>query len=341
MSTNLSDMNAFPGLIDLASARLGGKALLSSDEFFAGKENLLKPEPAVFIPDKYTDRGKWMDGWESRRKRTSGHDWCIIKLGCAGILRGLDIDTAHFLGNNPAYASLDAVLLKREPSRRLWTSGHILWTEVVPKSPLKPGSHNLIAVADGRRWTHVRLNIYPDGGVARLRAFGDVVPDWSRIRKGTLVDLAAIVNGGLAVAASDMFFSPMNNLIMPGPSTTMADGWETRRRRGPGYDWVIVKLGKPGAIKKIEVDTSHFKGNYPAQCSIDACSETKRSIDALTAHDVEWSEILRRTPLRADSKHLFEREVRAQGSFTHVRLNIYPDGGVARMRVWGTITERA
>lgn len=335
-------INAFPGLVDLASERLGGRVLFASDEFFASAENLLKPEPPVFIPGKYTDRGKWMDGWETRRKRTPGYDWCIIKLGCAGIVRGVDVDTSFFLGNNPAFASLDGCTADRIS---ISSSAELRWIEIVPRLPLAPGSHNFFSVARPERFTHVRLNIFPDGGVARLRIYGTVMPDWKRLRRRALVDLAAVGNGGLAIAASDMFFSPMNNLIMPGRAKTMADGWETRRRRGPGHDWVIIKLGHAGTIKRIEVDTNHFKGNYPDRCSLDVCyapSSTATSasaeVDALTRADISWTEILPPTQLHPHRRHFFEKELKDADAATHVRLNIYPDGGVSRLRVWGRVS---
>jgi allantoicase len=331
----LTDAAAFSGFVDLAAERVGGKALLASDEFFASKENLLKPGRGIFIPDKYTDRGKWMDGWESRRKRTPGHDWCIIKLGLAGIIKGVDIDTNHFLGNNPSYASIEACTADEKTSVATVTSKTMKWTEVLPKSPLRPGSQNLFSNSSAQRWTHVRLHIYPDGGVARLRVFGEVVPDWDRIKKHSVIDLAAVEHGGLAVAASDMFFGSKENLIMPGRAIHMGDGWETKRRRGPGYDWAIIKLGRSGRVKKIEVDTNHFKGNYPDSCSIDVCNEPNNIIDALTCHDVKWKEILRKTKLQAHKRHFFEKELKKSGPVTHVRLNIYPDGGVSRLRVWG------
>ena len=321
-----------PGLIDLAAARLGGVALVANDEFFAEKENLLKPGRGVFIADKYTDRGKWMDGWETRRRRTAGHDWCVVKLGLRGIIKQVDIDTNHFLGNHPPFASLDAVRL---------TNGlpgdaeAVHWIPILEKSPLNPGSQNPFAIASDQTWTHVRLNIFPDGGVARFRVYGTVVPDWSKVKPGELVDLAAVENGGVPLACSDMFFSSMNNLVMPGRSENMGDGWETKRRRGPGYDWIILKLGLPGAIRKIEVDTNHFKGNYPDSCSIEGCVAPGASTDELTGTSTRWSEILPKTKLQAHIQHFFERELSSLNDCTHVRLNIYPDGGVSRLRVWG------
>jgi allantoicase len=331
-----SDQTSAPpaGLVDLASARVGGSAIVANDEFFAEKENLLKPGRGIFVPDKYTDRGKWMDGWESRRRRTPGNDWCVVQLGLGGIICKIDIDTNHFLGNHPPFASVDALSM----SEKLDISAveKLSWSPILEKSALNPGSQNLFAITNDKTWTHVRLNIFPDGGVARLRIYGVVVPDWSKLKRGELVDLAAVENGGVALACSDMFFSSMNNLIMPGRAENMGDGWETKRRRGPGYDWIILKLGCVGAIKKIEVDTNYFKGNFPDMCSIEGCAAPDASTDELG--DMHWSEILPKTKLQADTRHFFERELSSLANCTHIRLNIYPDGGVSRLRVWGTST---
>src|SRR3954468_18930306 len=309
------------GVVDLASARLGGVALLANDEFFAEKENLLKPGRGVFIADKFTDRGKWMDGWETRRRRTPGHDWCVIQLGLRGVIRYVDVDTNHFLGNHPPFASLDALstpeLFPADPQ----IIEGLRWIPILPQSPLNPGSQNVFEISNSEPSTHVRLNIFPDGGVARLRVYGTVIPDWTKMPPDKLVDLAAIENGGVALACSDMFFSSMNNLIMPGRSENMGDGWETKRRRGPGYDWIILKLGRPGAIRKIEVDTNHFKGNFPDTCSIDACSAPDATVEELSG--VAGREILSKKKLRADPRHVFERELSSIENGTHLRLNIY------------------
>ncbi len=329
-----STASAPAGLVDLAAERLGGRAILANDEFFAEKENLLRPGRGIFIPDKYTDRGKWMDGWETRRRRTPGHDWCVVQLGLRGIIKQVDIDTNHFLGNHPPFASLDAVCLTNDFPSDVDAVEKLSWTEILAQSPLKPGSQNLFAVTSDGTWSHVRFNIFPDGGVARLRVYGMVVPDWTKLKPGELIDLAAIENGGMPLACSDMFFSSMNNLIMPGRSENMGDGWETKRRRGPGHDWIILKLGLAGAIRKIEVDTNHFKGNHPDMCSIEGCAAPGASVDKL--NDARWSELLPKTKLQAHTQHLFERELSSIGNCTHLRLNIYPDGGVSRLRVWGT-----
>jgi len=324
---------AFTGCVDLASERIGGRVLAASDEFFAAKENLLNPEPAVFDPERYTEFGKWMDGWESRRKRVPGHDHCIVRLGLPGIVHGVDIDTSHFLGNHPPYASLEGAALDDERDSS-FESGE--WEGLLPRSALAPGSHNLFPVLNTGRWTHVRLNIFPDGGVARLRVDGTVVPDWNSLRPDVAIDLASIVHGAVVVAASDMFFGSKENLIMPHEAESMRDGWETRRRRGPGYDWSIVRLGRAGHIRKLEIDTKHFKGNYPDQCSVDVCYAPNAVIDGLNWPQFVWKELLAKTKLKPDTNHVFAPELADPGRVTHVMLNIYPDGGVSRMRVFAT-----
>lgn len=326
MSQPVSNAASFAGFIDLAAEKIGGRALSASDEFFAEKENLLKDGRGIFIADKFTDRGKWMDGWETRRKRIPGHDWCVIQLGLPGVIQGVDIDTNFFLGNNPAFASIDAAMSEQGE-----------WTEILPRSPLNPGAQNLFAISSRTAWTHVRLNIFPDGGVARFRVYGDVHKDWTKHNPQEPIDLAALANGGKSVACSDMFFSSMHNLLMPGRSANMGDGWETKRRRGVGYDWVIVKLGRPGTISKFEIDTNHFKGNYPDECSVDACLAPDENIDTLTWNDIEWVQVLPRLKLKAHHQHYFESEIKNPGPFSHVKLNIFPDGGISRFRVTGLV----
>ncbi|MDX6768122.1 MAG: allantoicase [Elusimicrobiota bacterium] len=313
----------FTSLIDLAAARTGGKALAASDDFFAPKENLLKPEKAVWIADKYTSRGKWMDGWESRRKRVPGHDWCVVKLGLRGIIRGVNIDTAFFTGNFPSHASLEARDGKGE------------WVEILPKSELKGGSDNLFPIASDQPYDAVRLNIFPDGGVARLRVYGAVVPDWSKKPRKALVDLAAVENGGLPLLSSDQYYSHPQNLIMPGRAKNMGDGWETKRRRGPGHDWVILRLGAAGTLSRVEVDTNWFKGNYPDSCLLEGVHMPAASPERLADEFTAWVTILPRTKLKAHARQVFEKELAPHGPVTHARLNIYPDGGVSRLRLWG------
>jgi len=323
----MEEQSSFGDTIDLASSEIGGKALLSSDDFFAEMANLLKQGRGVFVPHKYTERGKWMDGWESRRKRVPGHDWCIIRLGVPGRIRGADIDTNHFLGNHPPFASLDACNAPADTSPEALRDT-VKWTRVLAQVPLQRGSQNLASVASEQVWTHVRLNIYPAGGVARLRVYGEACPESSQ----GLIDLVGLRNGGRALACSDMFFSPMNNLLLPTRATDMGQGWETRRSRPPGDDWVILAMGRPGLIDRLTIDTNHFKGNYPDRCSVDAIYWPDAPASALVQSDA-WHEILPSSKLRAHEEKDFP--VSEAGPWTHIRLRIYPDGGVSRLRVWG------
>lgn len=335
---------SFTNLTDLAAERLGGKAIVCSDDFFAEKENLLKRGRGIFIPDKYTDRGKWMDGWESRRKRTEGHDWCIIQLATSGKIYGVDIDTNHFLGNHPPYASIEAANITPDENIDFDKADPIAigWKEILPKSPLQPGSQNFYEIKDKNIYTHLKLHIYPDGGVARLKVYGEVFKDWNTVDASEVVNLAAATNGAKSVLCNDMFFSHMDNIIMPGRGVNMGDGWETKRNRTPGNkDWVIVRLAHKGVIEKILVDTAHFKGNYPDSCLIEGCTIAYKDESKLDSSAVQWTTILPQSKLSADKEHLFEDEIVSDDPFTHVRLSIFPDGGVSRMRLWGRIkTER-
>jgi allantoicase len=327
---------SFAALADLASARVGGRAIATNDDFFAPKGNLVKPEAPVFIPGRFTARGKWMDGWESRRRRTAGHDWCAVALGIRGVIRGVNVDTSHFTGNYPSHCSIDALDTTSAVTARLAALAGPPWTNILEKHPLQGNGPNLIAVSDARPWTHVHLNIFPDGGVARLRVYGDAEIDWTRLaRSRRVLDLAAITNGGLVLGASDMHFGAKDNMIMPGRAPNMGDGWETRRRRGPGYDWAIVRLGAPGRINRLEIDTNHYKGNYPESASLEGCFAPGATLEALAA--ASWTEILTRTKLRAHHRHFFSRELRRPEPISHVRLNIFPDGGISRLRVHGTV----
>ncbi|MFM2135247.1 MAG: allantoicase [Bacteroidota bacterium] len=338
MSDPNSTTPAFAGLINLAAERLGAEAVACSDDFFAEMGNLVKPGRGIFIADKYTDRGKWMDGWESRRKRVPGHDWCILKLGAPGIIRGFDIDTNHFLGNHPPFASIEACFLEGNPTADRVQSEEIRWQEILPKSALNPGSQHFFKCDSEQLFTHVKLHIYPDGGVARLKVYGEVKKDWSNVTKEDTIDLAAATNGAKSILCNDMFFSHMDNLLMPGRGINMGDGWETKRNRTPGNrDWVIVRLAHPGTLKQILIDTCHFKGNYPDSCSLEGCSVSSDNESYILDGKVDWMEILPKQKLQADHEHLFVKELLPHGKMTHVRLSIYPDGGVSRMRLFGNI----
>jgi allantoicase len=317
--------NPFRAWIRLEQPRLGTRVTHASDEFFAAKERLIQPADPVFIEDKYDDHGKWMDGWESRRRRTPGHDYCIIRLGVPGIIRGVDIDTSHFTGNFPPQASIDACISNDdEPDSD--------WIGIVPRTDLAGDRHHFVAVDDSNTWTHLRLNIYPDGGIARLRIYGEVR---AAIEAGGVVDLFALKNGGRALAASDEHYGSMHNLNLPGRGLNMGDGWETARRRGPGNDWVIAALGSPGVVERVEVDTAHFKGNYPDRVSVEAALFENH--DAASPDSERWQTLLPESKLAMDQQHYFESELTDLGPVSHVRMSIYPDGGVSRLRVFGRV----
>jgi len=339
----IKESPAFTQLTDLAAERLGGKVLYATDDFFAEKENLIKPTRGIFITDKYTDRGKWMDGWESRRKRTPGHDWAVVQLATPGRIVGFDIDTNFFLGNHPPHASIEAINISDASSVNDLPAGQagwdtLAWKEILPKSHLDAGSQNFYESNSNEIYTHIRLHIYPDGGVARLRVYGEVFKNWDLVSADEEIDLAAAINGGKALACNDMFFSAMGNLIMPGRGLNMGDGWETKRNRTPGNrDWVILKLARPGNIDRIVVDTCHFKGNYPDTCSIEACN-TANDTDVIN-DKVQWTELLPKQILSADKEHEFSKEINHAAAVSHVRLNIFPDGGISRLRLFGKKTD--
>jgi allantoicase len=326
---------AFTDLVDLAAERLGGAVLLANDEFFAPKESLLRAAAPVWKEHEYTDRGKWMDGWETRRRRTPGHDWCLIRLGLPGLVRGVVVDTSYFRGNYPEQAELEGCAVEGVPdATALAEDPAVRWHPLLPRMPLAGDTRNAFEVRSNERVTHVRLRIHPDGGVARLRVHGEARPDSTVLAAGRTLDLAAMENGGFVVVCSDMFFGHRQNLVLPGRSTHMGDGWETRRRRGSGHDWTIVRLAARGELRRVELDTDHFKGNAPGSCSLECC-EAPRVAGAELADSRAWRPLLAMTPLQPHSRHAWD--LPAPATATHVRLNIFPDGGVARLRLFGKV----
>jgi len=320
--------------VDLVSERVGGETLSCSDDFFAEMENLIKPGRGIFIDDKFTDRGKWMDGWESRRSygRDNGRefDWCILRLGIKGVIRGFDIDTNYFRGNAPETVSVEACVSDVEPN------ADTVWETVLEQAPVEAHSQNIFEIDNAKAYTHIRLNMFPDGGVARIRVYGEADVNWNDFIDGELIDLAYIKNGAKALLVSDMFFSDKNNLIMPGRGKDMGDGWETKRRRDPGPDWSIVKLATQGSIEKVIVDTCHFKGNFPDTFTLEGL--VSNSDDFTNGQQEEkWQPIIARTKLYAHREHLFINEIVPSSTeqFTHLRLNIFPDGGISRLRAFG------
>jgi allantoicase len=331
-------MSRLTPLVDLASERLGGTVIAANDEFFAPKENLLKPAKPIALPDKYTDRGKWMDGWETRRRRTPGHDWCVVRLGLPGVIRTIIVDTAFFTGNYPSHCSVEA-----SGNTTVTDPESVTWQPLLPQSELRGDAENAFTIDVSRRFTHLRLNIFPDGGVARLRVLGEAVPDWPEVlSQEAAIDLASAVNGAHIVDVSDRFYSEPANMLMPYRALNTGDGWETKRRRGPGHDSVVIRLATEATIARVELDTAHFKGNYPDSTDMEAATveELAGSVSAdLTSTVIaRWTPLLPRTPLQADHLHVFESEVTPDTLATHVRLNIYPDGGISRLRIYGVPT---
>lgn len=312
---------------DLASRRVGGSVVWANDELFAERENLIKPSRPEFQPWNFGHKGQIYDGWETRRRREPGVDQAVVRLGLPGVVAGVVVDTAFFTGNYPPFASVEAVAVDGYPSPEELAA--LDWTTLVPKSPLSGDTENFFEVSAQRRWTHVRLSIHPDGGVARFRVHGAPVADPRLLDLGAL-DLAALENGARVTGASNMFYSSPSNLISPGFANVMGEGWETARRRDDGNDWVEIALAGAGVPRLAELDTSHFKGNAPGWATLSGRSDVEGPGD--------WFEVLGRTRLQPDTRHRFPLDTRLE--LTHLRLDIYPDGGMARLRLHGALTER-
>jgi allantoicase len=335
-----SEAGEFATLPDLASRRLGGSVVFANDELFAEKENLIKPEPPAFAADAFGNKGKVYDGWETRRRREAGHDHAIVRLGCPGVVRGVVVDTAFFRGNYPPGISVEGLCADNYPGPAELAG--MRWHELVPKTAAAGDALNSYPVTDPRRWTHVRLSIYPDGGVARLRVHGDVVPDPAFLT-GT-VDLAAMENGGRVIGCSDAFYSSPSNLIMPGLARVMSDGWENARRRVPGNDYVVVRLAAASRPRYVEVDTSCFVGNAPGWVELSAEAKAGgraaggRAAGGRAAGgaEVTWRPVMPRTRVQPDTRHRFA--LTDTGEVTDIRLDVIPDGGLARLRIYGEVT---
>ncbi len=335
-------------LPNVASERLGAVALWASDDFFAEKENLLRDRPAEWREHDYTDRGKWMDGWESRRKRAIGHhseaaeqmndveDAAIVRLALPAVIRSVVVDTAFFRGNFPEQCILEGTTAREGTLVADLLSDRTEWIEIVAKSTLQGNHANVFSVASPIAFTHVKLRIFPDGGVARLRVHGEPAPDWLRVGGASnAFDLAALESGGAVLACSDMFFGPKHNLIQPGRARNMSDGWETKRRRGvtnETHDWALVKLAGQGTIERLELDTAFFLGNFPDTALVEGCDGDPEKAPFRT--------LLPRTKLMGHTRHFFG-ELADRGPFTHLRMKVFPDGGVSRMRAFGRLTDAA
>jgi allantoicase len=331
-------------LPDLASRSLRGSVIAASDEFFAEKENLINPGAPTFSPHTFGHKGQLYDGWETRRRRGSGrslpadgeHDWVIVRLGAPGLVHAVVVDTAHFTGNFPQACSVEACWADGYPDLTALASAR--WVEIVARSPLKGDTPHVFEIPPQarRRYSHVRLRIYPDGGVARLRVHGAVVPD-PALLEGMTVDLAALENGADVAACSDRFYSSPRNALSPGLSRVMGEGWETRRRRSAGNEWLAVRLAAQAVISLVEIDTSGYIGNSPGMAEVRGSLSAGRAMETIAWDEPSsWQTLLERTPLLPDTPHRFR--IASAAPCDLVRLDVFPDGGVARLRLYGSLT---
>ncbi|HEV8424478.1 MAG TPA: allantoicase [Actinomycetes bacterium] len=326
------NQRAITTLPDLAVRSLGGSVVAANDELFAERENLVKPEAAGYQTYTFGHKGQVYDGWETRRRREPGFDWAIVRLGVAGVVRGVVVDTAHFKGNYPPEVSVQGCSAEGYPTPAELEQAD--WVSLVPRSAVRGDTQNSFEVEVPQRFTHVRLCMHPDGGVARLRVHGEVVPDPRFLTAGA-IDLAALEHGGDVSGCSNMFYSSPTNLISPGLARVMGEGWETARRRDDGNDWVEFRLAGAGVVRLAELDTSYFVGNAPGWASLRAADARAADPDDPAA----WAELLPRTRLLPDTRHRFRLDAGAEA--THVRLDVYPDGGMARVRLYGDLTAPA
>ena len=317
------------GLIDLAQPRLGSKVIFKTDDFFASAKRIIEPTAPVFKEGLFDKNGKWMDGWESRRKRTPGHDYLIIKLGKPGSISKVDVDTSHFNGNQPSMISIEASNSKSNNIK------NFKWKTLVGKKKTKANSQHIFKTSSKSVFTHIKLNIFPDGGVARLRLYGSISKKNNNFGKKT-INLASLLDGASVIACNNEHFGKAENILAPGKAKNMGDGWETRRSRGKNFDWLIIKFGKPGLIKKLEIDTHHFKGNYPDSCSIQTAIINKDlSNKSIVRNSKNWKFILNKSKLSAHKKHVFKKFLIKRNKENYLKINIYPDGGISRIRAFG------
>ena len=315
------------GLIDLAQPRLGTKVIYKTDDFFASANRIIDPTIPVFKEGVFDKHGKWMDGWESRRKRTSGHDYIILKLGKPGIISKIDVDTSHFNGNQPAMISIEGT---NSNSNKL---NQLKWSLILSKKKTKADSHHLFKINNKKIFTHIKFNIFPDGGVARLRLFGSIAKTNSF--KNKKINLASLLDGASVIACNNEHFGKAENILAPGKAKNMGDGWETRRRRDKGHDWLILNSIEGNNIDKIEISTHHFKGNFPSHCSLQATYLTSKNSKKIVNSSNKWKYLLKNTNLSANKTHTFKNSLMKKAKINHIKINIFPDGGISRFRIFG------
>ena len=318
-------------MINLADPRLGSKVIFKTDDFFASANRIINPNPPIFKDGVFDRHGKWMDGWETRRRRGKGFDYLIIKLGKPGRIFSVDIDTTHFSGNQPMYASLEAC----QNNKKL--NSNLKWSKILNYKKLGPNKNHKFSIKNKSIFTHVKLNIYPDGGVARLRLYGEI--ETKNINYGSkTVNLTSMLNGASIVGCNNEHFGRAENVLSPGKGKNMGDGWETRRSRGKNFDWLIIKMGRTGKINKIEIDTHHFKGNYPDRCSVQGIFIPKKlSNNSIVKKSNKWKTLVNKAKLHPHKKHNFKIKTPKTNKVNYIRINIYPDGGISRIRTFGKV----
>jgi allantoicase len=316
------------GLIDLAQPRLGTKVIYKTDDFFASANRIINPTEPVFKVGVFDKHGKWMDGWESRRKRTAGHDFIIIKLGKPGTIKKVDVDTSHFNGNQPAMISIEGA---NSNSNKI---NQLNWQPLLSKKKTKANSHHYFTVNSNKVFTHIKFNIFPDGGVARLRLYGSIAK--SNKLKNKKINLASLLDGSSVIACNNEHFGKAENILAPGKAKNMGDGWETRRRRGKGFDWLILNSLDGKEIDKIEISTHHFKGNFPSHCSLQAAylPNSKNSKQIVKSSNT-WKYLLKDAKLSANKVHVFKNNLMKKDKINFIKINIFPDGGISRFRIYG------
>ena len=316
------------GLIDLAQPRLGTKVIYKTDDFFASANRIISPTEPVFKVGVFDKHGKWMDGWESRRKRTAGHDYIIIKLGKPGTIKKVDVDTSHFNGNQPAMISIEGA---NSNSNKI---NQLKWQPLLSKKKTKANSHHYFTVNSNKVFTHIKFNIFPDGGVARLRLYGSIAK--SNKLKNKKINLASLLDGSSVIACNNEHFGKAENILAPGKAKNMGDGWETRRRRDKGFDWLILNSLDGKEIDKIEISTHHFKGNFPSHCSLQAAYlPNSKNSKQIVKSSTKWKYLLKDAKLSANKVHVFKNNLMKKDKINFIKINIFPDGGISRFRIYG------
>ena len=315
------------GLIDLAQPRLGTKVIYKTDDFFASANRIISPTIPIFKDGVFDKHGKWMDGWESRRKRTSGHDYIVLKLGKPGKISKVDVDTSHFNGNQPSMVSIEGANSSSNKIKQF------KWISILSKKRVKANSHHFFSLKNNKIFTHIKFNIFPDGGVARLRLYGSIAK--SKKLKNKKINLASLLDGASVVACNNEHFGKAENILAPGKAKNMGDGWETRRRRSKGNDWLILNSIDGNSIDKIEISTHHFKGNYPSYCSLQAAYLPSKNSKQIVSSSNKWKYLLKNTKLSANKTHRFKNSLMKKDKINHIKINIFPDGGISRFRIFG------